>query len=170
MATCCIQVPMSETPWPRRKRRKLREARARRGAGSAMRYYTRRYRREAASGRRTAIGWCFVFVLSVGKVNGFGKIPRAFRPAACGRMGDGIMAWARRLALALLLLSGLSAGMRAQEAPPADTKEPDTTADDEKAVKEVGVTPDGPALLDYFRKRILPPADPKKIDALVQQL
>ncbi len=52
----------------------------------------------------------------------------------------------------------------------AAEKEPDTTADDQKTLRDVGLSADGPALLDYFKKRTFPEADPKRVAALIQNL
>lgn len=46
----------------------------------------------------------------------------------------------------------------------------DTTADDQKTLKAVGLGVDGPALLEYFRKRTFKEANPKEMQALIQQL
>jgi hypothetical protein len=46
----------------------------------------------------------------------------------------------------------------------------DTTVEDQKTLKTVGLATDGPALLDYFRKRTFKEANPKEMDALIQQL
>lgn len=47
---------------------------------------------------------------------------------------------------------------------------PDTTADDQKSLKDVGLGIDGPALLDYFKKRTFPEANPKEMARLLEQL
>src|SRR6267142_5546860 len=49
-------------------------------------------------------------------------------------------------------------------------KEPDTTADDIKTLRDVGLNADGPALLEYFRKRTYREADPKRLEALIREL
>jgi hypothetical protein len=43
-------------------------------------------------------------------------------------------------------------------------------AADESLLKAAGLTGDGPALLDYFRKRTVQGVDPKKIKSLIKQL
>jgi outer membrane protein assembly factor BamB len=76
----------------------------------------------------------------------------------------------RRIILTVLALATAATLAVSQGTPPAKEPEPDTSADDNKALRAIGLTPDGPALLDYFRKRMLPPADPKKIEVLIRQL
>src|SRR5262249_54099414 len=51
-----------------------------------------------------------------------------------------------------------------------EEKEPDTTAEDTKLLKDVGVEVEGPALLEYFRKRTFKEADPKRLDRLIREL
>src|SRR5207244_4193895 len=66
-----------------------------------------------------------------------------------------------------------AAGLALSQNPPVkgpDAQEPDTTAEDQKTLRDIGIGADGPALLDYFRKRTLPTADPKQIEALIRQL
>jgi hypothetical protein len=46
----------------------------------------------------------------------------------------------------------------------------DATAADEKALKDVGLKTDGPALLTFFRQRTLTPAERGKVEALIAQL
>ena len=46
----------------------------------------------------------------------------------------------------------------------------DTSADDQKTLKAVGLGVDGPALLDYFRKRTFKEANPKEMETLIKQL
>ncbi len=46
----------------------------------------------------------------------------------------------------------------------------DTSGDDVKTLKAVGLAADGPALLDYFRKRTYKEANPKEMDRLIQEL
>ncbi len=70
------------------------------------------------------------------------------------------------LGIAVLLLAWSS--VKAQEAVP--DQEPDTTAEDQKALRDLGVKVDGPSLLDYFRKRTYPEADPKKIKDFIRDL
>ncbi|MCI0461213.1 MAG: PQQ-binding-like beta-propeller repeat protein [Gemmataceae bacterium] len=53
--------------------------------------------------------------------------------------------------------------------PPADTP-PDTTATDERILRDVKEGTDGPALLEYLRKRTYPEPDPKKLQQLVLDL
>src|SRR5919108_1122216 len=49
-------------------------------------------------------------------------------------------------------------------------KEPDTTADDIKTLRDVGLSADGAALLEYFRKRTYREADPKRLETLIRDL
>jgi hypothetical protein len=82
------------------------------------------------------------------------------------------MALARRIVLCILGLIAVT-GLAVSQGPPMGeppAKEPDTTAEDQKIVRDVGIGTDGTALLDYFRKRTLPMADPKKIEDLIRQL
>lgn len=51
-----------------------------------------------------------------------------------------------------------------------EEKEPDTTPEDIKILKDVGVAAEGPALLDYFRKRTFKEADPKRLETLIAGL
>src|SRR5438128_1151495 len=51
-----------------------------------------------------------------------------------------------------------------------EEKEPDTTPEDIKILKDVGVVAEGPALLDYFRKRTFKEADPKRLEILLREL
>jgi HEAT repeat protein len=67
-----------------------------------------------------------------------------------------------RWSLAAALL--LTAAVRAE--PPAA---PDT-ADDEKVLKEAGIKADGPALVEFFRKRVPAEVTPERLAALVKQL
>jgi hypothetical protein len=53
--------------------------------------------------------------------------------------------------------------------PKAD-QPPDTTADDQKALKDVGVSSDGPSLLEYFKKRTFADADPKQVEKLIKDM
>lgn len=53
---------------------------------------------------------------------------------------------------------------------PAVTAGPDSTKDDEKALREVGLAADGATMLEYFRKRTFLDADAKKIAQLVREL
>jgi len=46
----------------------------------------------------------------------------------------------------------------------------DAMAQDRKSLQEVGLSVDGPALLDYFKKRTYPEADPKEMADLIQKL
>ncbi len=71
------------------------------------------------------------------------------------------MRTSRWLAAAALLLA---AAVRAE--PPAA---PDT-ADDEKLLREAGVPVDGPALVEFFRKRVPAEVTPDRLAALVRQL
>lgn len=61
------------------------------------------------------------------------------------------------------------AGLLAQGPLPGEQRH-DTTADDQKTLKAVGLAVDGPALLDYFRKRTFKEANPKEMERLIQQL
>lgn len=81
------------------------------------------------------------------------------------------MAVARNLVLGVLGLA-VAVVLTAAQAPPAKgpPQEPDTTADDVKTLRAVGIGTDGASLLEYFRKRTLPPSDPKQIQALIRQL
>jgi hypothetical protein len=80
------------------------------------------------------------------------------------------MAWARRIVLGAFGLAA-AAALAASQGPPApEAKEPDTTAEDQKTLRDIGVNPDGASLLEYFRKRTLPAADPKKIEQMIRQL
>src|SRR5262245_65070610 len=90
------------------------------------------------------------------------------------------------LALAALLTASRLAFAPAQDKPPQDKaaqdkdkepaakdpveKEPDTTADDLKTLKDIGLATDGPALLEYFRKRTYKEADPKRLETLIRDL
>ncbi|MCI0380868.1 MAG: HEAT repeat domain-containing protein [Gemmataceae bacterium] len=57
-----------------------------------------------------------------------------------------------------------------KEVIPKIEEPPDTTPDDLRMLKEVGLGSDGPALLEYFRKRTFPEANPKEMAALIEQL
>lgn len=46
----------------------------------------------------------------------------------------------------------------------------DTTADDQKTLRDVGLGFDGPALLDYLKKRTFPDADPKRVEKLINAM
>ena len=77
--------------------------------------------------------------------------------------------------LGLMVIFGLAVSQQPgkQDPPPKQEpkeKEPDTTAEDQKTLRDVGIPQDGPALLDYFRKRTLPKADEKQIEELIRQL
>ncbi len=54
--------------------------------------------------------------------------------------------------------------------PSASAVDPPVTASDEQALKAVGLKADGPALLDFFRKRAAGRADPERVDTLVKAL
>src|SRR5690349_9331852 len=56
------------------------------------------------------------------------------------------------------------------EPPQPPAKPLDPVAEDEKTLRDVGVGTDGPAALDYFRKRTLKEVNPKQIESLVAQL
>jgi HEAT repeat protein len=68
--------------------------------------------------------------------------------------------------LALLFLTGLLLTLAAN---PARTDDSPTVAE-EKTLKSAGIGTDGPALLDFFRKRTGAEANAEKISALVKQL
>src|SRR5713101_8580149 len=76
--------------------------------------------------------------------------------------------------LAVLLTLGLNvAAWAALQAADADMKKGEpkpAVAADEALLKAAGLTGDGPALLDYFRKRTVQSVDPKKIKSLIKQL
>ncbi|MBI3408864.1 MAG: HEAT repeat domain-containing protein [Planctomycetes bacterium] len=59
---------------------------------------------------------------------------------------------------------------QAAKASPKPEEPSDTTADDQKVLREVGLGFDGPALLDYLRKRTFPDADPKQVDRLIRDM
>src|SRR5688572_20647153 len=46
----------------------------------------------------------------------------------------------------------------------------DTTKDDIKTLQALGLGTDGPALLDYFRKRTFKEANPDEVSAFIKQL
>src|SRR5262245_36849453 len=88
---------------------------------------------------------------------------------------------------ALLLLPALIFTAQAQDKQPKEEKkdekkkddkkgepkadEPiDTTADDQKQLKDLGLGIDGPALLDYLKKRTFTEANPKELDKLFVDL
>ncbi len=89
-----------------------------------------------------------------------------------------------KIALTMLFVLGLFVGSKltsesqaqakkkAPPPPPTVTQlaEFDTLKDDQKIIREAGQKPDGPSLLDYFKKRTLKAPDPKDIAALVRQL
>src|SRR5262245_43462898 len=60
-------------------------------------------------------------------------------------------------------------GVRAQGPIPGEQVS-DTSVDDQKALKALGLGVDGPALLDYFRKRTFKEANPKEMELLIKQL
>jgi hypothetical protein len=58
-----------------------------------------------------------------------------------------------------------------QPPPPPPVQAPlDTIASDEKILRDVKEKVDGPALLNYFRKRTFPEADPKTLNKLIREL
>jgi hypothetical protein len=67
----------------------------------------------------------------------------------------------RRLCLALLILVGTSFALAAES---------DSTAADEQILKAARVGTDGPALLEFFRKRTITDAVREKIQGLIRQL
>src|SRR5437868_4945936 len=74
------------------------------------------------------------------------------------------------VATAMVLLS-TSSMMGQQPLPPAPPETPlDTTSSDEKILRDVREGVDGPALLDYFRKRTYPEVDPKTLERLISEL
>lgn len=74
--------------------------------------------------------------------------------------------------LAALLTLGLNVaeGAALQAADGEVKKGEPAVAADESLLKAAGLTGDGPALLDFFRKRTVQSADPKKIKSLIKQL
>ena len=85
--------------------------------------------------------------------------------------------------LLLFLVPGISISVQKDEvkkeepkpAPPKDEmpkvdQPADTTAEDQKTLRDLGLGVDGPALLDYFKKRTFKEANPKEMAVLVQQL
>jgi hypothetical protein len=77
-----------------------------------------------------------------------------------------IMRWTRLVAVALFVLGLTLSRTSPAQAPP----EPDTTADDQKTLRDLGLGVDGPALLDYFRKRTFKEADPQKVKEYIRDL
>lgn len=69
----------------------------------------------------------------------------------------------------LMLWPALTWPAQNAETPKAEVS-PDTTADDQKLLKDVGLSVDGPALLDYFKKRTYPEADPQEMVRLIRAL
>ncbi len=73
----------------------------------------------------------------------------------------------------LALLFGVGAARapvaRAQGPIPGETSS-DTSAEDQRSLKALGLGVDGPALLEYFRKRTFKEANPKEMDLLIKQL
>ncbi len=57
-----------------------------------------------------------------------------------------------------------------QKAPAQAVVPPDTTLDDQKLLRDVGLGIDGPALLEYFKKRTYPEANAKEMAVLIAQL
>jgi hypothetical protein len=78
------------------------------------------------------------------------------------------MRWANLLWGGVFLL--VLGGRQVPAQPPAVDKEPDLTADDQKTLRAVGLTVDGPALLEYFRKHTFKEADPKKVTEFIKEL
>lgn len=75
----------------------------------------------------------------------------------------------RRAAPALLLL--LTLGFLAAPAAPAQQPaQPPPPPSDEQFLQNAGLSPTAPALLDFFRRRARPVADPDRIPTLVRQL
>lgn len=75
----------------------------------------------------------------------------------------------RSLAFTCLAAVLAVAGVGAQGPIPGEQAS-DTSVDDQKALKALGLSVDGPALLDYFRKRTYKEANPKEMDLLIKQL
>jgi HEAT repeat protein/dihydrofolate reductase len=94
-----------------------------------------------------------------------------------------------RLSLALAAFVALGVAALSWAQPPVEVKkteapvavDPVKTSDtkipakpgitgDEKTLKDVGLPTDGPALLDYLRRQTAPEADPKQMEALVDDL
>ena len=68
-----------------------------------------------------------------------------------------------------LIALTIAAGALAQGPIPGE-QTADTSADDQKTLKAVGLGVDGSALLDYFRKRTFKEANPKEMETLIKQL
>ncbi len=93
------------------------------------------------------------------------------------------MVWRRFVLLGLVLFAcatgwAVSQDIAQPEGKKKDGKDPapvvdaplDTSKDDERTLKTVGMPADGPAMLDYFKKRTLPEVDPKAVAQLVKDL
>jgi len=74
------------------------------------------------------------------------------------------------LTAAVFFLAGQRAQTQEKIAEKVAEKEPDSLADDQKALRDVGVKTDGPSLLEYFRKRTFAEADPVKVKNLIRNL
>jgi hypothetical protein len=72
----------------------------------------------------------------------------------------------------LLAFAGLivAARLGGAQAPPPPPRPADTTSADEKILRDLKERVDPAALLDYFRKRTYPEANPKKLEVLIRQL
>ncbi len=71
----------------------------------------------------------------------------------------------------LLALAALHLGRAARaQAPAAVEPAPETTAADEKILQDLKERIDSPGLLEFFRKRTFPEADPKRLQTLLRQL
>src|SRR5437667_6723165 len=68
----------------------------------------------------------------------------------------------------LVLLIGTSLLLFSHRGPGA--AEPDSVPADEKILRSAAIATDGPALLEYFRKRILNAQDRERIHRLIQRL
>src|SRR5438093_13514455 len=79
-------------------------------------------------------------------------------------------------ALALLAMELVSPSFAQEKDPPEKDPAPvaekprDTTAEDQKILRDVGLSVAGADLLDYFKKRTFPEADPKKVQSLIKSL
>src|SRR5262249_58601817 len=74
----------------------------------------------------------------------------------------GFVMTARVCLLAALALAGPAA--------PAPADEPDPAELDDQTLRAGGVGTDGPALLDYFRKRVAPTTERRRIEELIEAL
>jgi hypothetical protein len=75
--------------------------------------------------------------------------------------------------LLIAFSAAMAAGLARSQNPPAgqpSVKQPDVSAHDLKALRDVGLPGDGPSLLEYFRKQTVPVGDPKKIEMFIRDL